>query len=194
MSFAELKSDMNRFDIELDSSRQWTKIQRHLCEVSFLSDKSMLDQFNIPDSWIFISDGIAASQQVWEDGRVTIARFFEQGDFCTNFTSAWTRDIEQDNLFAVTKVSGVAIPDALIREEFFQGGSFGIYLRHKMIESHLFAKELVCIKTSLETEVRYQFLRQQHKNVLGRTQKKYIAQFLGITPQALSRFLRRSST
>ncbi|MEL6210747.1 MAG: Crp/Fnr family transcriptional regulator, partial [Pseudomonadota bacterium] len=67
----------------------------------------------------------------------------------------------------------------------------GTYLRLKMMEAHLFAKELICAKTSAQTEARYRFLIDHHDIVVGAVRKQDIARFLGITPQGLSRFLRR---
>lgn len=185
-----LESDIRRFGIDLDA-REWDDIRRRISNVHVPSGAKIQNQARIADVWIFLTDGIAASEQTWSDGTTTIARFFEPGHICANFTSAWTQDIASDDLIAMTNVSGVAIPDDIFRQEYLQGVSFGKYLRLKMIEAHLFAKELICAKTSGRTEVRYAFLVQNHTGVVGNVQQKDIARFLGITPQGLSRFLRQ---
>ena len=163
----------------------WERIVQRCKSVQIKAGDKIQNQARIADNWIFLSDGVAASEQTDHDGASTVARFFEPGDFCANLTSVWTRDV------ALTDVVGIAIPDDVFRREYLEGGFFGTYLRLKMMNAHLFAKELICAKTSSQTETRYRFLEQHHSTVINSVQQKDIARFLGMTPQGLSRFLRR---
>ncbi len=189
-ALTSLVDDIQRLGVALNG-HEWDTIRQRCSTVRIQAGEKIQNQARVADAWIFLSDGVAASEQTWLDGSSTIARFFEPGTICANFTSAWTRDIASDDLLAVTDVAGVAIPDSIFRQEYLQGGFFGTYLRLKMIEAHLFAKELICAKTSGQTETRYQFLERHHQCVIGNVPQKDIARFLGITPQGLSRFLRR---
>ncbi|MEO1362769.1 MAG: hypothetical protein AAFU86_03225 [Pseudomonadota bacterium] len=189
-ALAILDADMKRLGVKVDGDTQ-RAVARRALPLCVAPGETIQNQARVAQEWVFVSDGIAASEQSWSDGATTIARFFEAGSFCANFTSLWTRDIAADDLRAVTQVTGLAFPDAFFRHEYLHGGSFGTYLRLKVMEAHVFAKELVCAKTSGRTEVRYQFLQQYHRNVIGTVPQKDIARFLGITPQGLSRFLRR---
>ncbi|MEL6809153.1 MAG: hypothetical protein AAFO97_15375 [Pseudomonadota bacterium] len=184
-----LELDLNAFGIELNAD-DWQAIGKHAAQVSVPAGHKIQNQVKVADAWVFLSGGIAASEQTWSDGSTTIARFFEPGHICANFTSVWTRDIASDDLIAVTDITGLALPDSFFRLEYLQGGQFGTYLRLKMAEAHLFAKELICAKTSGRTETRYQFLNQYHGESIANLPKKDIARFLGITPQGFSRFLR----
>ncbi|MEM9330825.1 MAG: hypothetical protein AAGA53_05835 [Pseudomonadota bacterium] len=185
-----LEKDIHRHGVALNA-QEWDHIVQRCKYVHVRAGDKIQNQAHVADCWIFLSDGIAASEQSWLDGASTIARFFEPGDICANLTSVWKRDIATDDLLAVTDVSGLALPDSIFRQQYLNGGFFGVYLRFKMMEAHLFAKELVCSKTLGQTETRYQFLEQHHRNVIGSVPQKDIARFLGITPQGLSRFLRR---
>ena len=189
-ALALLDADMQRLGVAVDADTQ-REVARRALPVHVAPGETIQNQARVAQAWVFVSDGIAASEQSWSDGATTIARFFEAGSFCANFTSLWTRDIAADDLRAVTHVTGRAFPDAVFRHEYLHGGAFGTYLRLKVMEAHLFAKELVCAKTSGRTGVRYQFLQQYHRNVIGTVPQKDIARFMGITPQGLSRFLRR---
>ncbi|MEM9783975.1 MAG: hypothetical protein AAF899_16070 [Pseudomonadota bacterium] len=148
-------------------------------------------QARIVRQWLFLTDGIAASQQTRPDGTVTIARFFEADQICANLTSTWHQAEDADDLIAITDVVGVLLPDSLLRGEYLGGGAFGAYLRLKIMETLLFDKELLCAKTSIQTAHRYRFLEDRHRAVIGQAPQKAIARFLGITPQGLSRFLRQ---
>ena len=187
---APLEDDIQRLGVTVDL-QQWDQIRQRCRLLHIPSGDKIQNQARVADSWFFLSAGIAASEQTWLDGAPRIARFFEPGDICANLTSAWTRDIGSDDLVAVTDVAGIAIPNTVFRREYLEGGFFGIYLRHKLMDAHLFAKELICAKTSGETETRYRFLEEYHRNVIGSVPQKDIARFLGVTPQGLSRFLRR---
>ncbi|MEM1362767.1 MAG: hypothetical protein AAGF94_13790 [Pseudomonadota bacterium] len=189
-AMASLEGDIQRVGVTRDA-HEWDQISQRCTYIQVAAGDKIQNQSRVADSWVFLSHGIAASEQTWLDGGSTIARFFEPGNICANLTSAWTRDIASDDLIAVTDIAGVAIPDDIFRREYLEGGFFGRYLRLKMIAAHLFAKELVCAKTSGKTETRYNFLEQYHQNVIGSVPQKDIARFLGVTPQGLSRFLRR---
>lgn len=192
LDLTHLAHNLSAFGIDLPEA-EWRAVRRHASLVDLPAGHKIQSQTHVAEAWIFLASGIAASEQTWRDGSITIARFFEAGHICANFTSVWTRDIAADDLVALTPITGLSLPDHFFRREYLQGGRFGEYLRLKMIEAHLFAKELVCAKTSGRTEARYQFLVEQHRDVVGQVQQKDIARFLGITPQALSRFHRKRS-
>ncbi|MEM1266913.1 MAG: hypothetical protein AAGI50_12950 [Pseudomonadota bacterium] len=188
-----LRADMARFGLELGVS-EFQKICDQTEPFETPSSSVLLNQTRVADRLAFIVDGLAASRQTWSDGRMTIARFFEAGDICTNVSSAWTGELASDDLIAVTDAHGFFVPLVFFQAEYFHGETFGIYLRYRMMEAHLFAKELACAKTSNETEIVYQFLDTHHRSVLKLAPKKDIARFLGVTPQGFSRFLRRRRT
>ncbi|MEM9431080.1 MAG: hypothetical protein AAGA32_16500 [Pseudomonadota bacterium] len=190
MPIEELTADMARFGLELDGL-EFQKISEQTEPFETSSGSVFLNQTRVADRLAFVVGGLAASRQTWSDGRMTIARFFEAGDLCTNVSSAWTGELASDDLVAVTDVHGSFVPLALFHAEYFHGGTFGTYLRYRMMEAHLFAKELACAKTSNDTEIVYQFLDTHHRSVLQLAPKKDIARFLGVTPQGFSRFLRR---
>lgn len=187
---ASLEGDIRRAGVTLDPA-EWDRIADRCKRVAIPAGETIQNQARVADRWIYLSHGVASSRQSWQDGALSIARFFEPGDICANMTSVWTGDIASDDLVAMTDVAGVSIPDDIFTQEYLEGGFFGVYLRHKMIDAHLFAKELICAKTSGRTEARYQFLEHHHRNVIGSVPQKDIARFLGVTPQGLSRFLRR---
>ena len=185
-----LEEDIAKYDVELPES-VWGPIRRQLVDLKVKSGDCIYGQHAIGDRWLFLASGIAASRQTLLDGSSSIARFFECGQFCANLTSTWTRDYAADDLIAITDVLGVELPDRLLRTEYIQGGPFGEYLRFKVMETLCFDKEIICVKTSANTEARYSFLERHHKAVVGNARQKDIAAFLGVTPQGLSRFLKK---
>lgn len=186
----DLLADMKRFGLCLCPPER-ARLAEHVTHFTVSAGAVLFDQAKIADRIAFLGDGLAASRQTWSDGRVTITRFFETGDFCTNVSSAWTGELACDDLIAITDLRGMCLPLSFFESEYLEGGTFGTYLRYRMLEAHLFAKELASAKTANDTEIVYQFLDTHHASVLDRAPKKDIAGFLGVTPQGFSRFLRR---
>lgn len=191
MTIELLQLDMDRYSLRLSGDEK-RDLQRNAKAIAVGRGAVILSQARVADRIIFLSEGIAASEQTWSDGKSTIARFFEPRDLCTNVSSAWTGEIAADELIAITDVKGLSISLAFFMREYIQGREFGMYLRHRMMEAHLFAKELACAKTSGNTKTRHDFLRTHHQRVLDQVPQKEIAKFLGVTAQGLSRFRRNS--
>ena len=187
--------DHLRKDIEQSglfiSDDAWLHLSKDLTEFSGTLGEVILSSTRIADRWLFLTEGIVASEQPTIDGDALIARFFEPGQFCSNLTSAWSRKLAFDELIAISDVKGVLIPDALFREQFLRGGVFGEYIRLKFMETLLFDKDILCAKTTNDTEVQYRFLEENCAQVIAHTTQKDIARFIGVTPQGLNRFLRR---
>lgn len=188
--FAVLYADMDTVGTN-PSATDWTRITSHLRAARFHRGDFIFNQREVGNRWLFLTDGIAASQQTHSDGSHSIARFFEPPQFCGNLTSTWSNTLASDDLIAISHVSAIIIPHHYFKAQYFEGGEFGQYLRHKVIETLCFDKDLISAKTNPETEARYQFLEQRHAHVLSTAKQKHIAAFMGITPQSLSRFLRR---
>ncbi|MEO0326956.1 MAG: hypothetical protein AAF217_00020 [Pseudomonadota bacterium] len=192
---ADMQSiDALRQDVELHgvtiSEAEWRSLCKDFSCCAYPQGDVIIDQARVADRWLFLTKGIAASEQTTTDGDALIARFFEKGHFCSNLTSAWGRQIASDELIAITNIEGVILPNALFREQYLRGNAFGEYLRMKTMEALMFDKEILCAKTSNDTELQFSFLEYSHSDVVQKTAQKDLARFIGITPQGLSRFLK----
>ncbi|MEM9384840.1 MAG: cyclic nucleotide-binding domain-containing protein [Pseudomonadota bacterium] len=173
--------------------RDWAALRPLLRPVSYSKGECIYRMEEIGASWLFLADGVTASIQTHADGSLTIARFFEDRQVCGNLTSTWSEQYASDDLVAITQVSGVEIAGDVFRQQMLEGGDFGRYLRLKAMETLCFDKELIVAKTQLDLEKRYRFLEEHYQRVVGSAMQKQLAAFTGVTPEALSRFLRRRS-
>ena len=129
-AFEVLYGDIKDHGVALPDD-DWRNLRASFEAVTLAAGDVILCQSQIADSWMFVAQGVAASAQTMIDGEAWIARFFEAGHFAANLPSVWRRDYFEDDLVAVTPVAGVLIPDAVLREAYLRGGSFGVYLRIK---------------------------------------------------------------
>ena len=94
-------------------------------------------------------------------------------------------------IIAITPITSLSIPYHLFYQYYLYSSTFGIFIRKKMLENMVEAKHFISFKTISDTETKYQFLEENYPEIIRDTPSKYIANFLGITPEALSRFLSR---
>lgn len=184
-----LKKDIEQYGVSLNDT-DYAEIQKVSFECAFPMGDVILSRVRVEDHWLFLTRGIVASEQSTLGGDALIARFFEAGHLCANLTSAWARELDTDDLIAITNVEGVLLPHNLFREQYLRGNGFGEYLRLKTMETLMFDKDILCAKTSNNTEVRYGFLEHNYKEVVRRASQKDLARFVGVTPQGLNRFLK----
>ncbi len=183
-----LRDTIRASDIDIDPD--WPRFRSILSPVTFSAKNTIFSAAGVADRVLFVTSGIAASEQVHPDGSSGIARFFGPGQAATNLTSAWRRDLAEDTLFAVTAVEGATLPLDIFNQEYLGGAAFGLYLRKLVLATLVFDKEVIAAKTQTASEVRYRFLEEFHPEDLERIPDKEVARFMGITPQGLSRFLR----
>lgn len=90
----------------------------------------------------------------------------------------------------MTPLDVIIVPMDLWMREYEQGHEVGRYARLKMMKMHLFDIELLKVKTMNRTQNSFAFLKEQQPQVLASVAHKFIAQFLGITAEGFSRFLK----
>lgn len=191
-SFATLLKDVekNGFDT---TSGEWRRFFAQCKDVQFKTRETILDALSSNRHILFVSSGICAAQHELPDCDTRIARFFCETDLCTltEFLGAPEEYNKFNNvILAMTPVKGVMIPMDIWMSEYEKGHEIGHYVRLKMMKTHLFDIELLKVKTMNRTQNSFGFLKEQQPNTLTNVPHKFIAQFLGITAEGFSRFLR----
>lgn len=174
------------------TDEDWDAVHQELKPISLKRGQVIIDSARVTEQLFFVCKGIAASIQTTSDGDTQIARFFERGQLCTNLTSAWNKSVSEDQLLALTDFSGIGFSFSAMREAYLHGGPLATYWRTMVFETLLFDKDVMCVKTIRDVEIRYKFLVDRYQRVVFDVPDKYIARFLGITPQGLSRFLKKT--
>ncbi|MEO0727843.1 MAG: Crp/Fnr family transcriptional regulator [Bacteroidota bacterium] len=169
---------------------EWEAFSSQLSVRTASKRELIFRQTDICDSVIYILEGIAASEYNEED-KFIISRFFQSGNLCSNMISAVSKTFASDNVIAITNVKYVAMPFDYFMDLYLHSDRLGVFLRKKILEHLIEAKNIISIKTASVTEVQYSFLEENYPEIIAKTPSKYIAAFIGITPEALSRFLKQ---
>ncbi|MEL6638616.1 MAG: cyclic nucleotide-binding domain-containing protein [Bacteroidota bacterium] len=142
---------------------------------------------------IYLIRGITASVFNY-DGKEVVTRFFQTGNFSSNIVSAVQKSPASDYLIAITEVEYLAIPFEYFQRLYLYSNAIGLFIRKKLIENSIENKKLTSAKTIPDLNVRYQYLLEYYPQVIRDTPAKYVAKFLGVTPEGYSRFLAKRRT
>lgn len=140
-----------------------------------------------------VIDGVLASEFVNND-ESSISRFFCEGDLCANLESVFQSEYASDTLFSITPATVLTFPFKRFEEMYLGSEHFGLYLRKQLLLNTLTTKKIVSIKSQAAAQAKQEILEKDLPWVLERVPQKYIASFLGLTPQGYSRFLRERRT
>jgi len=189
----EFKREIEKY-IQGEIDSEWENLSSNLSIKTTSKREVVFRQTDICNDVIYILEGIAASENN-ESDKYVITRFFQYGNLCSNMVSASSKTLQADNVIAITNVKYVTIPlDCFMNLYLCSTGKIGIFFRKKILEHLVEAKNLISIKTSQVTEIQYSFLEENYPEIIEKTPSKYIAAFIGITPEALSRFLKKRNS
>ena len=186
---AVLKTDIET-SVSLVPDAEWNRFVEQTTELSVKKNAVILRQTEICREVLYITDGIAASEYV-VDGRNIISRFFQNGNICTNLISATKARPDCDNLISITPLQALSIPFNTFNEYYHGTSVIGRFVREKILQTIFEDKIITSSKTLLTNEALDQFIRETYPEIIRRVPSKYIAHFMGITPESYSRLLKR---
>ncbi len=185
-------------DIEAEGinvpNTEWERFADECIQTRYAKKDTIFDTDAISNHMLFVTKGVSACQFAHPNGQLIIERFFTIGDFCTTIRSAWRTESSDEQILAVTPVEGLLIPIKRWRDEYLRGGAIGEYMRIKIFQTLLFDADVIRVKSLNRTYESYTFLQERQPSVLQSIAQKDVAQFIGITPEGLSRFLKNTAT
>ncbi|MEM8568132.1 MAG: hypothetical protein AAGF85_16845 [Bacteroidota bacterium] len=184
-----LKKEMSLY-LDHFQEQDWDVFEDRLSPVSYKKGDTVFPASEICKKVLFIVNGILASEyQAKED--LTITRFFKSKGLCSNIVSLFNQQLANDRIFAITNVEGVLIPYELMLENYLYSNGIGIYFRKRLLEILLEDKQFMSMKTVSGLKPKLTFLQEDYPEVILDAPWKYIANFMGVTPEWLSRNLQK---
>ena len=189
----DFKREIASYDVNL-SDADWSNLLG-LVKVKTAKKKEVIfSQTELCNHVIYLLSGITATIYYYDDKEV-VTRFFQKGNFNTNIVSAESKSMASDALVAITDINYLLLPFDFFLDSFLYSNTFGVFVRKKIMGMIIENKKNTTIKTINDTEIKYTFLEENYPLIIRDTPSKYIAKFIGVTPEGYSRFLssRRKS-
>ena len=187
--FAVLKKDVETTVSHIPEA-EWNQFVEQATIMSVKKKTIIFRQTEICREILYITDGIAATEYV-VDGRNIITRFFLKGYFCTNLISVTSSQLCYDNIISITALQAISISFNTFLEYYHGTSTISRFVREKVLQTLVEEKTILSSKTLLTKEELDQFIRETYPEIIRRIPSKYIAQFMGITPESYSRLLKR---
>lgn len=159
---------------------------RSLLSHSYQSGDILLSQGTVQKSAYFLMSGLLASSAILEDGNIRHKEFYFPNELCILYAE-WLRASPSFYQISVLQSAEIVeVPLTLLAQPRWQT------LKLRLIEQQLLFKEAKEAFLLLNTpEQRYRFIAKYRPNWLKQLANQDLANYLAITPQALSRLKSR---
>ncbi|MEM9361418.1 MAG: hypothetical protein AAGA43_02235 [Bacteroidota bacterium] len=180
------KEELDKY-AENSIEEEWREFKQHLKIVSYEKGSVIFPHSKVCVDMLFISKGIVVTEY-FNENEQTITRFFRSKNLCSNISSFLTRKVVNDVVSAVTYTEGILIPQVLFNKSYLYSNGIGLYFRKRLLENLLEDKMFISIK-AMGIDTKLDFLYSQYPEIINQVSWKKIANFLGVTPQWLSKKL-----
>jgi CRP-like cAMP-binding protein len=174
------------------SEEEWANVSCHFIFQEFTADAIILKQGNICKHLYFLEDGLLRFF-TWRDGEDITKYFTEAPYFFTSQKSFVDKIPASDTIQAIenSKVWMMTFEsaNALLKIE-----AWSTFVRKLVQEVQFFTEGLLTEMQTKTAEDRYRIMLEDNPKLLQRIPLKYLATYLGIAPQSLSRIRKRMAT
>ncbi|AQX85150.1 Crp/Fnr family transcriptional regulator [Elizabethkingia bruuniana] len=194
MSMTEKSTEEYLIDIfklkEVPQDLEWRGLLENAEVRTYKKNEVILKQHLRFTDVLFVAEGILASEFTMKD-KTVIGRFFTPGNLCTNFDSLLNQTVSQYQVMSMTSCRVIAISAAQFMEYYYNGNSVGKILRKIVLEIITEDIWITNVKLMYQKPEMIAFMQQYYPEVVRDVPYKYVALFLGITPEAYSRILKK---
>lgn len=165
------------------------KILAISCEVEFLKNDMILNMWDEQTEVYILLSGIARSYYLDKDGNDVTKHFMKENDFCIG-ESLFSNNKSIQGFEALENINALKFKAKELKEIILQDESLtGLYV--EFLENNLLYKmrREYSFQIMSATE-RYIAFKNEYREIEERIHQRYIASYLGITPESLSRIRR----
>jgi CRP-like cAMP-binding protein len=135
----------------------------------------------------FVAQGCLRSYVIGKKGEEHVVQFALEGGWIADLESYETGKPAMYNIDAIEDTDVLLIERDAIKELVTSVPKLGQMLLRTWQKSNVALERRIADLLSLSAEERYLSLVEAHPDVAGRVPQRYIASYLGITPESLSR-------
>lgn len=128
------------------------------------------------------------------DGKDKTAFFYNEGQFIWACNNQFRNVPTQKNYEAIEKVALIQLNNRVIQDLMNKSSQFELLTRMAKEEELIFYQQMIESFVTLSPKERYLKLMDTNKFLLQRVPQQFIASYLGITSESLSRIKKRAYT
>lgn len=169
----------------------WHSIEPHLTVHNYDAEYPILKEGQICRHLYFLESGIL--RYFINNEGLEICKFFTQAPYCFTSQYSFLNQVRaSENITSITPSVIWSLPRD-IAFEFLKEPSWAAFIRKLTNEVQYLTEELLLASQSKTAEDRYKLMLTEESELITKVPMKYIASFLGIAPQSLSRIRKNVS-
>lgn len=159
------------------------------CEIDFLKNDMILNMWEKQTEVYIIFSGIARSYYLDKDGNDVTKLFMKENDFCIG-ESLFSSNKSIQGFEALEDIKALKFKAKELKELLLQDESLSHLYMEFLENSLLYKMEREYAFQIMSATERYIAFQREYKEIEKRINQRYIASYLGITPESLSRIRR----
>jgi CRP-like cAMP-binding protein len=169
-----------------------TELDYNLIETALLKryvkkKRTILNQGDISRYLIFVLNGSLRSFTVDSDGNEHVMQFAFEGHWVSDLSSFITQAPGEMVIEAIEDCEVVLLPHQELNSMLDKIPALEKFFRHLYQQAYVALQKRVNLRATTSAKERYEELISQHPNIAKRIPLQYIASYLGITAESLSR-------
>lgn len=167
----------------------WKQVAACFERKIFEKDETLLEEGKICRYLYFIESGLLR-YFVWKDGK-DLTKFFTEAPYC--FTSQLSFTTEKPAKESIQAIERSVIWQTTLQQanDLLELKSWNIFIRKLIQEVQVYTEEILEEIQTETAEQRYVKMLTQQGDFVQRVPLKYLASYLGIAPQSLSRIRKK---
>jgi len=167
----------------------WARIEERLSLQSYGPETLLLEQGKICRNLYFLEKGLLRFF-VWREGR-DVTKFFTQAPYCFTSQQSFTKEIPARESIATLEDSLIWTLSREDAFDLFRLPSWNTFVRLLIQEVQSNTEDILEELQNITAEERYLRLLEEEADLVSRVPLKYLASYLGIAAQSLSRIRKK---
>lgn len=176
------------------TSQEFHQFADRLTVKSLKRKEHLLTESEVDKHIAFVEQGVLRSYLINQEGEAVTVQFALEGYWIADLYSFFSAKPAIYNIEALEKAKVLLLDQPSFQEACDTIPAFERFFRILIQNAYVAAQERIAKSYSQRAEERYIELMHTHPDILRRVSQHYIASYLGIKPQSLSRIRKRMST
>ena len=170
--------------------KDWNEIEKHLIYREYAIGELILKEGDVCKKLYFLEHGFLRYFSLKEDGE-SATKFFTEAPYCFTSQQSFTnKSPSKESIEVLEKAMVWEMPQEMAFE-LLRLASWSEFVRKLVQEVQFFTQEILEELQAKTAEERYITMLESNSSILNRSPLKYVASYLGIAPQSLSRIRKK---